>query len=284
MYQSIDGVARYYRAACAIIGMFLSFSFFSSFIIRLYYDMVLYIYAKLQTEQVRRSHNFRTNLAGESEPFSDALLFEPLPYRSAMNPNESAVPCTHAVVLRSRPDNISVTVPMSFLERRIMKRFFTRKLLLPRMTQWMLRQYHKLLYAEDILRLNEENRKMSQVQQPKLFGVALPSGIAEVSRTETNRARILFNVKYGFAAAYDALVEEFSLRGQGWKIANELWPDTILDTENPCHTSCLANKSKSTSSSSTGDIAKEAEKLKKLGDKLFGSHCYTHSTASVDSY
>lgn len=161
---------------------------------------------------MRRSHNFRTNLAGESEPFSDALLFEPLPYRSAMNPNESAVPCTHAVVLRSRPDNISVTVPMSFLERRIMKRFFTRKLLLPRMTQWMLRQYHKLLYAEDILRLNEENRKMSQVQQPKLFGVALPSGIAEVSRTETNRARILFNVKYGFAAAYDALVEESSLR------------------------------------------------------------------------
>lgn len=139
-----------------------------------------------------------------SEPLADALLFEPLPYRSALNDN-----CTHVVVLRSRPDNISVTAKMSTIEKMIMQRFFGRKLKLPRMMRWMLNQYHKLIYAEDILRINAENRDF---ESPQLYGISLPSGCKEVSRTDSDRELILRNVKMGFAAAYDALVPEVSMR------------------------------------------------------------------------
>ena len=36
---------------------------------------------------------------------SDALVFEPVPYRSALKEN-----CTHIIAMRTRADNISVTV------------------------------------------------------------------------------------------------------------------------------------------------------------------------------
>ena len=57
-----------------------------------------------------------------SEPMSDALVFEPIPYRSALKEN-----CTHILALRTRADDISVTVKMSIMEKLIMSRFFGRK-------------------------------------------------------------------------------------------------------------------------------------------------------------
>ena len=53
---------------------------------------------------------------------SDALVFEPIPYRSALKEN-----CTHILALRTRADDISVTVKMSIMEKLIMSRFFGRK-------------------------------------------------------------------------------------------------------------------------------------------------------------
>jgi hypothetical protein len=63
---------------------------------------------------------------------SDALLFEPVPYRSALREN-----CTHVIALRTRADNISVTVKMGLMEKMIMSRFFGRKQGLPELVNWM---------------------------------------------------------------------------------------------------------------------------------------------------
>ena len=46
---------------------------------------------------------------------SDALIFEPIPYRSAVEEG-----CTHILVLRTRPDDVSVTVKMTVPEKMIM--------------------------------------------------------------------------------------------------------------------------------------------------------------------
>ena len=177
-----------------------------------------------------------------SEPMSDALVFEPIPYRSAVKEN-----CTHVLVLRTRADGISVTAKMGIAEKMIMSRFFGRKQGLPELVNWMHKQYHKLIYAEDILILNRANHDFSEIKasteetvtypataidldtKAKLYTIALPEGIQEVSRMETSRSAIFNNVRFGFAAAYDALVLDPSLRGKGLDVAKEIWPDSILD-------------------------------------------------------
>lgn len=72
---------------------------------------------------------------------SDALVFEPVPYRSALREN-----CTHVLALRTRADNISVTVKMGLMEKLIMSRFFGRKQGMPELVKWMHNQVHMMLY------------------------------------------------------------------------------------------------------------------------------------------
>ena len=116
-----------------------------------------------------------------------------------------------------------------------MVRFFGRKLAMPDLLSWMTNQMHKLVYAEDVLLLNEANRNFDEKSQdPKIFCVALPKGTAEVKRFETSRAVIFKSVREGFAAAYDALVLEPSEQGKGMERAMEIWPDSILD-QPPAH-------------------------------------------------
>ena len=112
-------------------------------------------------------------------------------------------------------------------------------------------QFHKLIYAQDILLLNEENQRYDSsssssssyartqwashplpfdLRDRRLFAIALPPNVPEVKRFETSRAVIFDNVRLGFAAAYDALVEDRTLVGQGYEIAKSIWPDSILDS------------------------------------------------------
>lgn len=58
----------------------------------------------------------------QAEPLADALIYEPLPFYSAI-----AEGATHILVLRSRPDGVNVLGKASPLERMISKRFFRRK-------------------------------------------------------------------------------------------------------------------------------------------------------------
>jgi hypothetical protein len=69
---------------------------------------------------------------------------------------------------------------MGTMERMIMSRFFGRKLGLPHFVSWMHNQYHKLVYAEDVLVLNEANRDFFTGTAPKLFCLALPKGESEI--------------------------------------------------------------------------------------------------------
>ena len=84
---------------------------------------------------------------------------------------------------------------------------------MPGLFSWMVNQMHKLVYAEDILFLNEENRKFDvDDTAPKIFCVALSEGVPEVKRFETSRRVIFESVREGFAAAYDALVLDPAMR------------------------------------------------------------------------
>jgi hypothetical protein len=60
----------------------------------------------------------RKNVTFGSEPIVDALLFEPIPYRSAVKEG-----CTHVLVLRTLPDGHSVTGPLPLLQSMIINRF-----------------------------------------------------------------------------------------------------------------------------------------------------------------
>eukprot|EP01032_Pedospumella_encystans_P010127 gene10127-11864_t len=167
-----------------------------------------------------------------SEPYADALIFEPLPYRSALKEN-----CTHVIVLRTRSDNVRTTVKAGLIERTMTKRFFGNKQNLPSMVNWMHNQYHKLIYAEDMLVLNAANRDFSEIipGTARLYAIAnAAEACPEVNRLETSRAVIFEAVRCSFASAYDALVLNPSDRGKGYEIARTIWPDSIL-SEPPKH-------------------------------------------------
>lgn len=85
-------------------------------------------------------------------------------------------------------------------------------------------QYHKLIYAEDVLILNSANRdhspitississSSSQGTTARLYGVAKPASMPEIGRLETSREAIFNGMRDGFAAAYDGLVLDPALR------------------------------------------------------------------------
>ena len=169
----------------------------------------------------------------DGEQFVDALVYEPIPYRSAINDG-----ATHVLVLRTKPDGSNVLVKSSLFERMIMRRFWLRKLGLKRMFRWMSLQFHKKVYAEDVIYLNDktkETRGSFEIKEgePHVMAVAIPPGSPDVKRSETNRKEIFEGVKRGFAAAYDALVEDESLVGKGKEVADEVFTNDILETYDP---------------------------------------------------
>jgi predicted acylesterase/phospholipase RssA len=182
----------------------------------------------LKGQKVPKKLVLGNNMKGDHwEPMADALLFEPLPYRSAID--EGA---THVLVVRSRPDGVEVTGKGGLFERLIFHRFFLRKNRLPNIYKRLKMQLHKKLYAEDILRLNKEalsERDFDDTSQPHLMAVASPPGSPEVTRLETGRKAIFEGFRRGFARSYDCLVEDPSERGRGHIVAKEYFPDEILD-------------------------------------------------------
>mmetsp|Transcript_3184 Transcript_3184/g.4780 ORF Transcript_3184/g.4780 Transcript_3184/m.4780 type:complete len:141 (-) Transcript_3184:372-794(-) len=113
-----------------------------------------------------------------------------------------------------------------------MRRFFRRKNFLPKIHRLMRRQEHKKQYADDVIVLNEaakSDREYSDTSSPHLMPIALPPGSEEITRLETGRIAIFEGVRRGFAAAYDALVEDPSERGRGAIVAKECFPDEIMD-------------------------------------------------------
>ena len=162
------------------------------------------------------------------EPLADALLYEPLPYRTAIAQDGA----THCIVLRSRPDGVDVTGKGGIFEKLIAHRIFKRKNRLPRMYERLKQHLHKKLYAEDIIRLNHEAyslRDYRDLSEPHLLAIAGSPGMPEVTRLEVGREAIFEGIRHGFARAYDCLVEDPNLRGQGAHVAQHFFPDEIMD-------------------------------------------------------
>lgn len=156
----------------------------------------------IENEKLRLGNKFRED---HWEPLADALIYEPLPYRTAIT--EGA---THVVTLRTRPDGVDVTGKSSLFERLIMRRFFLRKNELGSLYEYMRTQQHKKLYASSIIELNaaaHDFRDHNDDSAPHIMPVALPPGSAEVTRLETGRKAIFEGVRRGFARAYDTFVD-----------------------------------------------------------------------------
>jgi len=163
------------------------------------------------------------------EPLGDAMIFEPIPWRSAVK--EGA---THVIAARTRPDGVSVVSKSSPIEKMLYRRWFSKKHKLPHMADHMVNQRHKVIYAEDVLRLNKESRKRSSLgnydeSEPHLLPIALPLGSEEIGRLEMGRKEIFEGVRRGFAAAYDQCHPDPQERGRGGIVAKEVFPDSILD-------------------------------------------------------
>ena len=168
----------------------------------------------------------KNNLKDQSyEPLADALVYAPIPYEVAMQ--EGA---THMIVLRSKPDGGDVIGKGgSFGEKLVWSRFFLRKNKLSNIYERLTKQLHKKLYAKNVLELNEAAIESPESKLPPTLTVAIPETIKEVPRLEVGREAIFEGVRDGFARAYDSLVEDPSLRGKGYEVAKQYFPDEILD-------------------------------------------------------
>eukprot|EP00531_Pseudo-nitzschia_arenysensis_P018085 CAMPEP_0116135554 /NCGR_PEP_ID=MMETSP0329-20121206/11249_1 /TAXON_ID=697910 /ORGANISM="Pseudo-nitzschia arenysensis, Strain B593" /LENGTH=574 /DNA_ID=CAMNT_0003630355 /DNA_START=161 /DNA_END=1885 /DNA_ORIENTATION=+ len=159
------------------------------------------------------------------EPLADALVYGPIPYGVATS--EGA---THMVVLRSKPDGGDVIGKGGSLgEKLVWSRFFLRKNKLSKIYERLTKQLHKRLYAKNVLELNEAAKLSPDSKLPPTLTIAIPATIPEVPRLEVGRKAIFEGVRDGFARAYDTLVEDPALRGKGYEMAKQYFPDEILD-------------------------------------------------------
>ena len=189
---------------------------------------------KATNDQLTTSQKFTlgNNLSKPSmEPLADALVYQPLPYRAAI-----AEGATHVLVLRSVPDGVDVSGKAGAFDPPILHRFFMRKNRLPDVYRYLRRRLHKRLYAEQVLELNkavgeeECKREWGDLDgKPQVMAVALPPGSPGVARLETGRREIFEGVRRGFARTYDALVEDVRERGRGKEVAEQCFPEEILD-------------------------------------------------------
>jgi predicted patatin/cPLA2 family phospholipase len=125
--------------------------------------------------------------------YSDASLYESIPFRSATNGSVVSEPCTHMLILRSRPAGIQRTAP-SFLERQLIGK--------------PLRAYGNELYSDFLNRANSyaedlailRKKSESPDQEPHLLDVAIPQGTATLGQLERERPKLVDAAAAGMAA------------------------------------------------------------------------------------
>ncbi|KAL8431092.1 hypothetical protein ACSSS7_005497 [Eimeria intestinalis] len=199
-----------------------------------------------------------------TEPLADALLFESIPYRSAIADRAS-----HVLVLRSRPD-LSRVGRLSGIEAAIelqmARRFFLRKHSLRSVYDFMRHRGHREIYMRDMLRLNAATNSVSrripggdmgaplpptsrgrappggphparvsecpcslQGEQPTAYAmaVAVGGGEKETQKLGANRIGIIKGMRGGFAALWEALQPDPELRDRGHQEALKIFPDDL---------------------------------------------------------
>lgn len=165
----------------------------------------------------------------------DALVYEPVPYRSALREG-----CTHVLVMRSKKDGKRMSPNGGFLDVDIgdlLYKRFAEKNELWNMLHHIEASEHRRIYIEDILELNSESARSDdwvkdvgmlsrvvlrrmfpqiarsrlrwrQVLPHRLMTLALHPRDEDVSPLEVKRSKILSAMRTGYARAYAALAEQ----------------------------------------------------------------------------
>lgn len=157
---------------------------------------------------------------------ADAMLYEPIPYRSAI-----AEGATHVLVLRTVPDGINIVRKQSIVEKFIARRFFCGQMRMPHMAEHMMQQLHRITYAEDILVLNRGVASNGSANaETELLPLAVQRGERgpEISHLQTDSAAIFHAIRCGFARAYDILAPLEEERPNGWSVACDVFPESVL--------------------------------------------------------
>eukprot|EP00607_Mallomonas_marina_P002771 CAMPEP_0182425178 /NCGR_PEP_ID=MMETSP1167-20130531/11530_1 /TAXON_ID=2988 /ORGANISM="Mallomonas Sp, Strain CCMP3275" /LENGTH=399 /DNA_ID=CAMNT_0024605625 /DNA_START=439 /DNA_END=1635 /DNA_ORIENTATION=+ len=166
----------------------------------------------------------------EVEPLVDALLCEPIPFRSAVYDN-----CTHVLVLRTRPDPCPMlgTGP-GLYERFIANRFFAFHSA-SAAAEHVLHQRHQIIYAEDVLLLNDAshgNEEGVVIDNKKVYmlPVAPNSDCLEVSQLESGKRPLLNGMRDGARRVIEIFGPSLGVTGADIENAvMTIFPDSILD-------------------------------------------------------
>lgn len=138
------------------------------------------------------------------EFYADGLLFEPIPYRSALRDG-----CTDVLVLRTKPENFRLkgTKPGIFEKHIAMPYFDMFPSFAPRAkaSDYLNTGSHLFVYNEDLKRLRQENIDPQSSGSSALFSITPPIDAPVVGQLESRSKVVYEGVRSGFAAAYDAL-------------------------------------------------------------------------------
>jgi len=180
--------------------------------------------------------NVTCRVTGEKKEgaFADALVFEPIPLKSAVEDG-----CTHIVTLRTRPDGSEVLghKVTGIYERFIARRFLAEKHSFGAAASHMTRFDHLKQYAADLLLLNEGSHAKAGREEGvyvpdgkgggrvvHLLPVAPPLGTTEVDTLDSSREALRRGLKDGFAAAWNLMAPpELVEAHSGERVAKELF-------------------------------------------------------------
>ena len=136
--------------------------------------------------------------------YADCLLFEPIPYRSAVAEN-----CTDVLVLRSKPDKPrKKPVKPGIYEKHIARPYFDMFPTfapLAEASEYLMSGRHIDVYNDDVARLLKENEVARSYSESAIFSISPPKHAPEVGQLESRARPVYEGVRSGFAAAYDAL-------------------------------------------------------------------------------
>jgi predicted patatin/cPLA2 family phospholipase len=168
--------------------------------------------------------------------FADGILFEAIPYRSAL-----ADGCTHVLVLRTRPIGTRVPRIAGIYERMIaapeLKSF-------PQVREYIIRGGHFRQYLRDIRLLEDpdlvRHAHVSRIlgeqwtpglpQHASLLSIGPLHGDTEISQLETRPEVIFEATRYGFELAFEMLNAPYKRPvGDGARIARMVFSDERLD-------------------------------------------------------
>lgn len=173
----------------------------------------------------------RPDYAVRGEPMADAVIYEPVPYRSAVREG-----CSHVLVLRTRPDGVRVPRVAGIdgmLENFLNRRFLKLKNNLNGVYNHMKNKNHRKIYMEDMLILNEATNTARPLkngaQEPSYcYAVAPPPGMVEITRTCNDRKEIYEGIRVGFTQAFEFLLPH--KKGEGGELAKKVYSDERFDS------------------------------------------------------